>query len=50
MELFHGLVVAQDYGMVVAEAREILFRVYGPDETQIVRIEREGVKNNWPPL
>jgi hypothetical protein len=50
MEFFHRLVVAQDYGMSVAESREMLFHLYGLDETQVVRIEREGVKNNWPPL
>ena len=50
MELFHRLVVAQDYGMSVTEAREMLFHLYGADETQVVRIEQEGVENNWPPL
>jgi hypothetical protein len=50
MELFHRLVLAQDYGMSVAEAREMLFHLYGVDETQVVRIEREGIENNWPPL
>ena len=50
MELFQRLVVAQDYGMSVAEAREMLFHLYGVDETQVIGIEREGVENNWPPL
>ena len=50
MELFHRLVLAQDYGMSTAEAREMLFHLYGLDETQVVQIEREGVENDWPPL
>jgi hypothetical protein len=50
MEIFHRLVVAQDYGMSIEEAREMLFHLYGLDATQVVRIEREGLENDWPPL
>ena len=50
MECFDRLVIAQDYGMSTAEAREMLFHLYGLDETQVVQIEREGIENNWPPL
>jgi len=50
MEIFYRFVVAQDYGMSTAEAREMLFHLDGLDATQVVRIEREGLENNWPPL
>jgi hypothetical protein len=50
MDFFRRLVVAQDYDMSIAEAREMLCDLYGLDETQVCQIEREGLENNWPPL
>jgi hypothetical protein len=50
MELFRLLVVAQDYAMSVAEAREMVCTLFGLEESQIVQIEEEGLDRNWPPL
>ena len=49
-ELFRLLVVAQDYAMSVAEAREMACDLFGLVETQVVRIEEEGLESDWPPL
>ena len=49
-ELFHLLVIAQDYAMSVTEAREMACDLFGVMETQIVQIEEEGLDNDWPPL
>ena len=50
MELFHLLVVGQDCGMSVAEAREMVCVLYGLVESQAIRIEHEGLETAWPPL
>jgi len=50
MEVFHRLVVAQDYGMSVTEARVMLCDLYGLGEPEIVQIEQEGLETDWPPL
>jgi hypothetical protein len=49
-ELFNLLVVAQDYAMSVAEARQMACNLFGLAESQVVRIEREGLERTWPPL
>jgi hypothetical protein len=49
-ELFRLLVVAQDYAMTVPEARTMLCDLFGLMETQVLRIEQEGLDGNWPPL
>jgi hypothetical protein len=49
-ELFHLLVTAQDYAMSVTEAREMACDLFGLEETHVVRIEQEGLENDWPPL
>jgi hypothetical protein len=49
-ELFRLLVVAQDYAMSVAEAREVACDLFGLVETQVVQIEHEGLESDWPPL
>lgn len=49
-ELFHLLVVAQDYAMSVSEARKMVCDLYGLMEAQIMRIEQQGLDCNWPPL
>jgi hypothetical protein len=49
-ELFHLLVVAQDYAMSVTEAREMACDLFGLEETQVVQIEQEGLESTWPPL
>ena len=50
MELFRLLVVAQDFAMSVAEAREMVCSLFGLEENQIIGIEEEGLDCNWPPL
>ena len=42
-ELFHLLVIAQDYAMTVTEAREMACNLFGLEETHVVRIEQEGL-------
>jgi hypothetical protein len=49
-ELFHLLVIAQDYAMSVTEAREMACNLFGLEETYVVRIEQEGLESEWPPL
>jgi hypothetical protein len=49
-ELFRLLVVAQDYSMSVAEAREMACDLFGLVETQVIRIEQEGLESDRPPL
>ena len=48
--LFHLLVIAQDYAMSVADAREMACDLFGLDENHVVRIEQEGLERDWPPL
>jgi hypothetical protein len=40
--MFRLLVVCQDYGMSVREAREMIGRRFGLDEQQVRGLEREG--------
>ena len=49
-EIFRLLVVAQDYSMSVEEAREMACALFGLVENNVVRIEQEGLENDWPPL
>jgi hypothetical protein len=49
-EIFLALVTAQDQEMAVAESRKSIARHFGITENQVMRIEREGLDNNWPPL
>ena len=49
-EVFRLLVVAQDYRMSVSEAREMACDLFGLVETQVARIEQEGLESDWPPL
>jgi hypothetical protein len=49
-ELFNLMVVAQDYAMSVAEAREMACKLFGLAETHVIRIEQEGLESHWPPL
>jgi hypothetical protein len=49
-ELFRLLVVAQDYSMSVSEAHEMACSLFGLVETQVVRIEQEGLETDRPPL
>lgn len=49
-EAFLALVTAQDAEMSVAQSRKEIAQRFGLTEAEVVRIEREGLDNNWPPL
>ncbi len=49
-EVFLALVTAQDADMPVAQSRKEIAQRFGLTEAEVVRIEREGLDNNWPPL
>ena len=42
--------MAQDYGMSVAESRQMVRDHFGLTESQVILIEQEGVEADWPPL
>jgi hypothetical protein len=49
-EVFLALVTAQDAETPVAQSRKEIALRFGITETEVVRIEREGLDGNWPPL
>jgi hypothetical protein len=49
-EIFLALVEAQDHEMPVDASRKLVAERFGVSETQVRRIEREGLDNGWPPL
>ena len=49
-EVFLALVTAQDAKMPVAQSRKEIAQRFGITEAEVVRIEREGLDNKWPPL
>jgi hypothetical protein len=49
-EVFLALVDAQDHDMGVVQSRQHVAARYGVSETQVRRIEREGLDKGWPPL
>ena len=49
-EVFLALVDAQDREMSVAESRKLVGERFGITEIQVREIEREGMKQQWPPL
>ncbi len=49
-EAFLALVTAQDQEMSVERSRTEIAQRFGITEAEVVRIEREGLDNNWPPL
>ena len=49
-EVFLALVTAQDAEMSVAQFRKEIAQRFGITEAEVVRIEREGLDGNWPPL
>jgi hypothetical protein len=48
--LIHLLVIGQDYGMSLAEAREMARARFGLSDEQFRGIEREGLQDDWAPL
>jgi hypothetical protein len=49
-EVFLALVTAQDQEMSVKRSRTEIAQRFGITEADVVRIEREGLDNHWPPL
>jgi hypothetical protein len=49
-EVFLALVTAQDVEIPVAQSRKEIAQRFGITEAEVVRIEREGLDGNWPPL
>jgi hypothetical protein len=49
-EIFLALVTAQDQEMPVDQSRRVIAQRFAISESQVLKIEREGLDNNWPPL
>jgi hypothetical protein len=49
-EIFLALVTAQDQEMPVDQSRRVIAQKFGISESEVLKIEREGLDNNWPPL
>jgi hypothetical protein len=49
-EIFLALVNAQDQHVSVADSRRWIEERFGVSESQVREIEREGMRNQWPPL
>ena len=49
-EIFRLLVTAQDVDMSVSESYGLIRDRFGLAESEIRRIEREGLDRDWPPL
>jgi hypothetical protein len=49
-EIFSALVEAQDQQMTVQQSREEVAKRFGLSQSQLRKIEREGLDNEWPPL
>ncbi len=49
-EVFLALVTAQDGEMPVVQSRQEIAQRFGITEAEVVRIERQGLDNNSPPL
>jgi hypothetical protein len=48
--IFRAIVNAQDQKLSVIESRRLIAKRYGLTESQIRRIEQEGLDRQWPPL
>jgi hypothetical protein len=49
-EIFLELVQMQDTGASVSESRQIIAERFNLTERQVLRIEKEGLENDWPPI
>jgi hypothetical protein len=49
-EIFLALVTAQDHDISVSESRKLIAHRFAISEGEVLKIEREGIENNWPPL
>jgi len=50
MQAFAALVAAQDADMSVADSRRAVAERFGLSEAEVLRVEREGIERQWPPL
>ena len=50
MELFKALVEAQDQELGTARSRQLIATRFGVEESEVRRIEEEGLQEEWPPL
>jgi hypothetical protein len=49
-EIFLALVDAQDQALGVEQSRRLIAERFSVTESQVRRIEREGLDQQWPPL
>ncbi|HEV3257916.1 MAG TPA: hypothetical protein VG013_13605 [Gemmataceae bacterium] len=50
-EIFQALVDVQDAGEVsVPQSRKVIAERFGLTESQVRKIEHEGLEHQWPPL
>jgi hypothetical protein len=49
-EVFLALVAAQDGGLGVLASREKVANEQGISARDLLKIEKEGLQNQWPPL
>lgn len=49
-QIFFALVDTQDHGLDVHSSRNLMVQRFGVSESQVREIEREGLRNQWPPL
>jgi hypothetical protein len=49
-EVFLALVAAQDGGLSVLASREKVANEQGVSARELLKIEKEGLQNQWPPL
>jgi hypothetical protein len=49
-EVFVALVAAQDGGLSVAASREKVVAELGVSTKDLLKIEKEGLQKQWPPL
>jgi hypothetical protein len=50
MELFQAVVEIQDRGVDPVVTRRRVAKLFGVTETQVRKIEEEGLEGQWPPL
>ena len=49
-EIFLAVVQMQDTGASVSESRQVIAERFNLTERQVLRIEKEGLENDWPPI
>jgi hypothetical protein len=49
-EIFLALVEAQDHEVGVVQSRKMVAERFGVSDSQVRKIEREGLDQQWPPL